>query len=380
MTTVDRAAWPSAAPRTPVPAGPAPDHPTGGPPERPSEPPARAAADPAAATLLPAYRAMVVGRRFDEQATALAKQGFLTIYPSAYGQEACQVAAALALRPTDWLFPTYRDTMAVITRGVEPGEALTLLAGDWHCGYDPGKVRTAPHCTPLATQIPQAVGLALAARTVGDDVVALALCGDGATSEGDFHEGLNLAAVRNAPVVVLVQNNGYAISVPTARQTRATALADRAAGYGMPGVRVDGNDLPAVHRALTDAVERARGGGGPTLVEAVTYRIAPHTNTDAPSRYRDRAEVDRWRAVDPVARLAAQLRARGVLTDAVQRDVDAAAERFAERTRQAVRSRTTPDPAELFRHVFATPTAQLAEQERRLTAELTLRSASGGSA
>ncbi|MET8040501.1 thiamine pyrophosphate-dependent dehydrogenase E1 component subunit alpha [Micromonospora sp. NPDC005215] len=342
-------------------------------PRSPVEPPARSAGAPETvdlATSLAAYRAMVVGRRFDIQATALAKQGSLSVYPSSYGQEACQVGVVLALRATDWFFPTYRDSVAVVTRGVDPVETLTLLTGDWHCGYDPMASRTAPHCTPLATQAPHAVGLALAARCVGDDTVALALCGDGATSEGDFHEALNLAAVRAAPVVFVVQNNGYAISVPFAKQTRATSLADRAAGYRMPGVRVDGNDLLAVHSAVTAAVDRARGGRGPTLIEAVTYRIAPHTNADDPSRYRDAAEVERWRGHDPIRRLAAHLRRHGVLDDDLQLRIDADAESFADRTRRGVRGRPAPDPADLFAHVYAAPTQQLAGQARQLAAEI----------
>ncbi len=231
------------------------------------------------------------GRRFNRQATALTQQGRLAVYPSSTGQEACEVAAARCLREQDWLFPSYRDTLAVVARGVDPVEALTLLRGDWHSGYDPHAHRVAPLSTPLATQLPHAVGLAHAARLRGDDTVALALVGDGGTSEGDFHEALNFAAVWQAPVVFLVQNNGFAISVPLEKQTAAPSLAHKAVGYGMPGRLVDGNDAAAVHRVLTEAVERARAGGGPTLVEAITYRIDAHTNADDATRYRDAAEV-----------------------------------------------------------------------------------------
>jgi 2-oxoisovalerate dehydrogenase E1 component alpha subunit len=322
------------------------------------------------ADLLRGYRAMVIGRRFDQQATNLAKQGYLTVYPSSLGQEACQVGAAQALRETDWLFPTYRDSVAIVSRGVDPAQALTLLRGDWHCGYDPLATRTAPHCTPLATQASHAVGLTMAARLAGDDVVAIALCGDGATSEGDFHEAVNLAAVFAAPVVFLVQNNRYAISVPVDRQTRASSLAAKAAGYGIPGTEVDGNDLAQVRRAMTDAVELARGGGGPSLIVALTYRMGPHTNSDDPSRYRDEAETLAWRRRDPIDRLGATLRHRGLLSDRLQQEIDDEAERFAARTRRGVLEYTAPDAAEMFAHVYSAPPPHLAEQASMLARNL----------
>src|SRR3984885_2349174 len=192
--------------------------------------------------LLALHRKMVLARRFDTQATALTRQGRLAVYPSARGQEAGEVGAVLALRPQDWLFPTYRDSMAALCRGVDPVELLSLLRGDWHCGYDPYEYRVAPQCTPLATNTLHAVGLAHAARLKGEDTVALVMAGDGATSEGDMHEALNFAAVWRAPVVFLVQNNGYAISVPLAKQTAARTLAATGVGYGVPSMLIDGND------------------------------------------------------------------------------------------------------------------------------------------
>ena len=321
-----------------------------------------------AAQLLHGYRAMVLGRRFDQQATNLAKQGYLAVYPSSYGQEACQVGAVLAMRATDWLFPTYRDSVAIMTRGVDPGDTLALLRGDRHCGYDSTATRTAPHCTPLATQAAHGVGLAMAARRAGDAAVAVVLCGDGATSEGDFHEAVNLAAVFSAPVVFLVQNNGYAISVPLARQTRAKSLVAKAEGYGIPGVQVDGNDLAAVFHAMSDAVETARHGGGPVLVEALTYRVGPHTNADDPSRYRDAEEALAWRVHDPVDRLAADLRRRGVLDESTEEAIAAEAEEFAVRTRTAVGNHAAPRAADMFTHVYGTPPAHVMEQARMFTA------------
>jgi 2-oxoisovalerate dehydrogenase E1 component alpha subunit len=316
------------------------------------------------------HRAMVLGRRFDTQATALTKQGKLAVYPSSRGQDACQVGAALALRDQDWLFPTYRDSVAVVSRGVPAEETLTLLRGDWHCGYDPYQHRVAPQCTPLATNTLHAVGLAYAARLKQQDQVALALLGDGATSEGDTHEALNFAAVWKAPVVFLVQNNGYAISVPLAKQTAAPTLASKGVGYGVPSLLIDGNDAAAVYAAVRAGIERAAAGGGPTLIEAITYRIEAHTNADDATRYRPSGEVSAWLERDPIARLEAYLRAAGLLDDAAAGRLAAEAEQFAGEIRDCMNAEVAADPAELFEHVYAQPTAALERQRAALLAEL----------
>ncbi|MFD3352277.1 pyruvate dehydrogenase (acetyl-transferring) E1 component subunit alpha [Streptomyces fradiae] len=316
------------------------------------------------------YAELVRGRRYNTQATALTKQGRLAVYPSSTGQEACEVAAALVLEERDWLFPSYRDTLAAVARGLDPVEALTLLRGDWHTGYDPREHRIAPLSTPLATQLPHAVGLAHAARLRGDDVVALAMIGDGGTSEGDFHEALNFAAVWQAPVVFLVQNNGFAISVPLAKQTAAPSLAHKAVGYGMPGRLVDGNDAAAVHQVLSEAVARARRGGGPTLVEAVTYRIDAHTNADDATRYRVDAEVEAWRRHDPVKLLERELTERGLIDEDGIREAADQAEDMAARLRERMNADAVLDPMDLFTHVYAEQTAQLREQAAQLRAEL----------
>jgi pyruvate dehydrogenase E1 component alpha subunit len=329
---------------------------------------AAAKADPALLRRL--YAELVRGRRYNAQATALTKQGRLAVYPSSTGQEACEVAAALVLQEQDWLFPSYRDTLAAVARGVDPVQALTLLRGDWHTGYDPHAHRVAPLCTPLATQLPHAVGLAHAARLKGDDVVALALVGDGGTSEGDFHEALNFAAVWQAPVVFLVQNNGFAISVPLAKQTAAPSLAHKAVGYGMPGRLVDGNDAAAVHEVLADAVAHARAGGGPTLVEAITYRLDAHTNADDATRYREDAEVETWREHDPILLLERELTARGLIDEDGIRAARDDAEAFAADLRTRMNQDPHLDPMDLFAHVYAEPTPQLREQQALLRAEL----------
>lgn len=320
--------------------------------------------------LLDLYRRMVIGRRFDSQSTALTKQGRLAVYPSARGQEACQVGAVTAMAARDWLFPTYRDSMAMVSRGINPVEVLTLLRGDWHCGYDPYLHRTATQCTPLATNTLHAVGLAHAARLAGTDTVAIALLGDGATSEGDTHEALNIAAVWQAPVVFLVQNNGYAISVPLAKQSHALHLADKGIGYGMPGVLIDGNDAAMVHTAMTEAIDRARNGDGPTLIEALTYRIEAHTNADDASRYRSDSEVAHWLTHDPIERLRTYLLGQGLIDDITLAAVQDEAELIAERLRAAMNTEVNTNPAELFEHVYVEPTHTLQQQSRRLIEQL----------
>lgn len=316
------------------------------------------------------YAELVRGRRYNAQATALTRQGRLAVYPSTVGQEAAEIAAALVLEEQDWLFPSYRDTLAAVARGLDPVQALTLLRGDWHTGYDPRELRIAPLCTPLATQLPHAVGVAHAARLRGDEVVALAMVGDGGTSEGDFHEALNFAAVWQAPVVFLVQNNGFAISVPLAKQTAAPTLAHKAVGYGMPGRLVDGNDAAAMHEVLTEAVKRARSGGGPTLIEAVTYRMEAHTNADDATRYRSDSEVEAWKAHDPVELLERELTARGWLDESGVREARDAAEAMAADLRERMNAEPVLDPMDLFAHVYAEQTGRLREQAAMLRAEL----------
>ncbi len=320
--------------------------------------------------LVEAYRRMVIGRRFDAQATALTRQGRLAVYPSSRGQEACQVGGVLVLRDTDWLFPTYRDSMALITRDIDPVQALTLLQGSWHCGYDPRATRTMPQCTPLATHCPHAAGLAYAAKRRGEDSVAMVFVGDGGTSEGDFHEALNFAAVYRAPVVFLIQNNRYAISVPLSTQTAAPTLAHKGVGYGIRSEQVDGNDPVAVLAVLQHAVESARAGDGPYLVEANTYRIEAHTNADDASRYRDESEVETWLRRDPITRLETYLTASGMLADEDVGAVRKEAELFAGRVRDALNADPKVDPLELFDHVYTRSTPQLWEQRGWLAEEL----------
>lgn len=332
--------------------------------------------EPSSQQLVAAYSAMVLGRRFDIQATALAKQGRLAVYPPSRGQEACQIGSMLALSPDDWAFPTYRDSMALVTRGLDPVEILTVPHGAAHCGYDPRANRTAPQCTPLATHLLHAVGFASGEKRKGRPTVAMAFVGDGGTSEGDFHEALNFAAVFQAPVVFLVQNNKYAISVPISRQSAAPSLGYKGIGYGIASEQVDGNDAMAVLAVLNKAVAHARSGQGPVLVEAHTYRLDAHTNADDATRYRDSAEVEDWLRRDPIPRLEAWLRHEGLIDDAFVASVAHQGETFAADVRDRMGVDLAVDPMSLFDNVFATPTPQLLEQRAMLEAEFEAEEAS----
>ncbi|MDV2976894.1 UNVERIFIED_CONTAM: pyruvate dehydrogenase (acetyl-transferring) E1 component subunit alpha [Actinomycetes bacterium ARC8] len=320
--------------------------------------------------LLAAYEQLVVGRRVNDQNSALVRQGRMAVYPSSHGQEACQVAAALCLAKGDWMFPTYRDAVAVMTRGVDPVQVMTIFRGDWHGGFDPLEHKVGIQCTPLTTQLLHAVGVAHAAKLRGEDTVVLAMCGDGATSEGDFHEALNFAAVFHLPVIFFVQNNKYAISVPLAHQSVAPSLAHKAVGYGMAGERVDGNDVVALLAVLDRAVKLAREGSGPLLVEANTYRMQAHTNADDDTRYRQNSEVAEWRAKDPVNRMRTYLTDRGLLDDDGEARIREKAEAVATQLRDGLSEDVPVDPQELFRHVFEKTTPQLMEQSALLADEL----------
>jgi Pyruvate/2-oxoglutarate dehydrogenase complex, dehydrogenase (E1) component, eukaryotic type, alpha subunit len=325
---------------------------------------------PDAQTLKLLYRRMVLARRFDLQVSALTRQGRLATYPSALGQEACEIGATVALEPTDWLFPTYRDSIAVLTRGVPIGELLAGFRGDWHCGYDPKKHRTSIQATPLATQTLHAVGVAKAAKLKGDPIAALTFVGDGASSEGDTHEAFNFAGVWQVPAVFVVQNNQFAISVPVAKQTRARALADRAIGYGIQGHYVDGNDVAAVFAVVSASLQKARSGKGPTIIECLTYRVEAHTNSDDPTRYREASEVAAWKGRDPIERLEKYLLSEQILKQDERDAITAEAEQLAAATRDAMNVEAVHDPMELFENVYAVPRPTLAEQRDWLAAEL----------
>jgi pyruvate dehydrogenase E1 component alpha subunit len=308
------------------------------------------------------HRLMSLVRAVDQEATALQRQGELAVYPQLVGQEAAQVGSAAALGPDDWIFPSYRELGAALVRGIDMVEYLAFYRATWHGGlWDPLRHRFAMVSVPVASQLLHAVGYAMGARLDGRAECALAYFGDGATSQGDFHEACNYAGVFRAPVIFLCQNNQWAISVPLARQT-AAPIHRKAEAYGFPGIRVDGNDVLAVHRAVREAADRARSGGGPTLIEAVTYRMAAHSTADDASRYQPEAELETWRGADPLERSLGALRSEGAADQAFLDGVEREARTLAARTREGVLS-LEPRPArELFSWGFADLPPGLARQ------------------
>ncbi len=278
--------------------------------------------DISAERMLSLYRFMQLGRIFSNKIIALQRQGRATTFGSLVGQEATAVGLAATLQSQDWLATSYREIASLFVKGVP----IPTVAYSFR-GFTPPNWPAETHCLPvqivIGTQMLHAVGLAMAAKIAGDPVVSVGVCGDGATSEGDFNEALNFAGVFQAPVVLVVQNNGWAISVPRHKQSSAKALALRGIGFGVPFELVDGNDIFAVYDVMQKAVERARSGQGPTLVETLTYRIEAHSTADDPTRYRDQLEVEEWRAKDPIARFQKFLIERDLLTeDRAQQTVD----------------------------------------------------------
>ncbi|MGA9776343.1 MAG: thiamine pyrophosphate-dependent enzyme [Candidatus Dormiibacterota bacterium] len=260
------------------------------------------------------YTAMARLRAFDERAVILQRQGTIGTYPPYYGEEAVQAASVLALDDRDWLFPTYRQNAVATLRGCPPESPMLLWRGNPAGWYDVHRYRTAPICVPVATNYPHAVGAAWGSRLRGESTVALAFGGDGSTSPGDFHEACNLAAVVVAPVIFLVTNNQWAISTPLQQQTKVTRLADKATAYGIPGVRVDSFDVFACYEAVAAAAARGRAGLGPTLIEAVGYRLGPHGTADEPSLYRDPERARLWAGMEPLGRAGAAMVDAGLTT------------------------------------------------------------------
>lgn len=321
---------------------------------------------PAPEQRLELYRQMRRARQFDERGWVLYRQGRLGVFPPFGGMEASQCGTAAALTPNDWLFPTYRDTGAALTLGLPIARTLAYWRTSPHGWQMPKDLKVLPFYIPIATQYPQAVGAALAEQRRGTGNVAMAFIGDGGASEGDFHEALNFAGALNAPCVFILQNNGWAISVPTRTQTRASNLSHRALGYGIPGVRVDGNDVLATYHVTKEAVERARRGEGPTLIETVTYRVKPHTVADDPTRYRTDEDTAGWDEKDPVLRLYTHLIAEGILTEESHEALLAEVAAEFEDALLEADSYPEPEPAEILEHVFAEPTPQLIRQKVEL--------------
>src|SRR5437763_8357998 len=311
------------------------------------------------------YRFMQLGRVFANKIIALQRQGRATTFGSLAGQEATAVGLAAPLQPQDWLTTSYREIASLLVRGVP----LATLVYSFR-GFTPENYPRETHCSPvqivIGTQMLHAVGLAMAAKIAGDPTVAVGVCGDGATSEGDFNEALNFAGVFQAPVVLVVQNNGWAISVPRHKQSAALTLASRGTGFGLPSVLVDGNDILAVYTVMQQAIERARGGQGPTLVETLTYRVGAHTTSDDPTRYRRADEVELWRTKDPLARFQRFLMSRNMLTEEEDRQIIAAVEEELNEAVRVAEAMPPMAPDSFFDYTSATLPPRLQEQRSDL--------------
>jgi pyruvate dehydrogenase E1 component alpha subunit len=311
------------------------------------------------------YRTFLVARRFDERMLVLQRQGRIGTYLPAKGHEAAVLGSVYALRPTDWMVPVWREWAAYVWRGWPLENLILLYAGLPEGTSVPAGIRDLPVCVPMGTHVPHAVGLACAARFRREDSVVLCYFGDGASSEGICQEAVNFAGVFQAPIVFVCVNNQWAISVPRARQTRAKTLAHRALAYGFPGIQVDGNDLLAMVAATREAVTRAREGHGPSLIEAVTYRLLGHSTADDPAKYRAEAEVRAWETKEPLPRFRRYLTAKGVVNDALhaQLEAEADAEVRAAIERAEARMRDAR-PLDMFDHVYAdVPAEVLAQRE-----------------
>ena len=322
--------------------------------------------------LLKLYRAMLLGRRFDERLLSLQRQGRIGTFAPITGQEASQLGGVAALLSSDYLVPSFRETAAQIYRGA-PMEAVILNFG----GYNEAALlikqgNDLPVAVPVSSQVPHAVGIAWGIKYRGKRDVVMTFFGDGGTSQGDFHEGMNFAGVYQSPVVFVCQNNHWAISVPRSRQTHSKTLAQKAIAYDIPGIQVDGNDILAVYTAAKEAVDRARSGGGPSMIECVTYRMMMHTTADDPKRYRQEEEVEQWKKRDPIIRFQKYLKDRGLLTDEkiekldseIKSEIQAAVEHAEELMKKY------SDPLQMFEHAYAEMPPYLKEQRGQLEEEL----------
>jgi pyruvate dehydrogenase E1 component alpha subunit len=320
--------------------------------------------------LLELYRSMVLLRTYDERSVVYHSQGRIGTYAIFWGHEAIQAGAVHTLTDEDWIFPSYRESAIGLLRGMPPATVLSWWRGHPAGWWNPADYNLASICVPIGTHVPHAAGLAWGKRLKGEPGCAIVFFGDGATSEGSFHEGANFAAVMRAPLVLFCNNNQWAISTPLSAQTRAEALVDKAAGYGIPGTRVDGGDVLAVYEATREAVARARAGDGPTFIEAVTYRVAPHATADDPKAYIDLERVEEERRNECLGRYERYLRRLGVLGDDLDREIKKEAADLMRAGIAAAEAEPAPDVGLLFEHALVDPPASfehdLAELRRIL--------------
>jgi pyruvate dehydrogenase E1 component alpha subunit len=323
------------------------------------------------------YRWLIISRVADQKALNLQRQGRMGTYAPVLGQEAIQIGSASAMKPEDWLFPSYRELSACMIRGLPLSQVFLYWMGNEEGSRIPEDVRVFSVSVPVGTHILHAVGAAWAIKLRGERSVVVTYFGDGATSEGDFHEALNFAGVLKTPTVFICQNNQYAISVPIHRQTASRTLAQKAIAYGFDGLRIDGNDVFASFVATTAALDKARSGGGPSLIEAVTYRLGAHTTSDDPLRYRTEEEMEPWRRREPLVRLDRYLRSKRVIDDDYAQHVKSEAETIVEEAVAAAESAKDPEPADIFRYMFNEMPPNLKEQLESLTEALPARKEEG---
>jgi pyruvate dehydrogenase E1 component alpha subunit len=309
--------------------------------------------------LIELYRGMVLLRTYDERSLVYHRQGRIGTYAIFWNHEAMQVGAVYALERDDWIFPSYRESAIGLLRGMPASTVLSWWRGHPAGWWNPIDYNVASICVPIGTHVPHATGLAWGRKLQGERTCTIAFFGDGATSEGSFHEGANFAGVMRAPVILFCNNNGWAISTPLSAQTAAETLADKAAGYGMPGVRVDGGDVLAVYEATREAVERARAGDGPTFIEAVTYRAAPHATADDPSAYIDPERVEEEKRNECLGRYERYLQRIGVLSDELAEQIRAEALDVMREGIAAAEAEPEADPELLFANAYVDPPPSL---------------------
>ncbi len=312
--------------------------------------------------LVHAYRMMILARLADQKAVSLQRQGRLYTLPPSMGQEACAVGSAIALEKNDWMAPAYRELGAWLVRGVPLERVYIYFGGNEYGNVYPPGVNVLPTSVPISSQLLHAAGIAHALNYQNKKDVVITYFGDGGTSEGDFHEALNWAAVFQCPVVFFCNNNQYAISHPRAEQTKSKTIAQKAIAYGMPGIQVDGNDLLAVYRATKEAVDYARGGNGPVLIEGETYRMGAHTTSDDPSKYRPSAEEELWKTRDPLLRIKKYLESKGLWNDKLEEQVRTEAQAQADAAFAEAEKWPVNSPDEIMSHVYEQPVPELVQQ------------------
>jgi pyruvate dehydrogenase E1 component alpha subunit len=316
------------------------------------------------------YQKMLFTRLADQRGLLLQRQGRFGTYAPVWGQEACQIGSVYVLQKGDWIFPAFREIAATLMIGIALKNFMLYWMGNEMGSHAPEGINIMPVSIPVGTHIPHAVGAAWAAKLRGDKVVTVAYFGDGATSKGDFHEAMNFAGVFKTPTIFFCQNNQFAISVPRSRQTASATIAQKAIAYGFDGIQVDGNDLFAVIMATKEAVDKARAGGGPTLIEGVTFRFGPHTTADDPTKYRTEKEIEPWKPLEPMVRLRLYLKGKGLWSEEVEQQMTEESQKEIDQAVKDAEAVPPPEAEEIFKYAFAEMTPQLKEQLEYLKSTL----------